>query len=248
MARAELDPEVVAKFAETFKVQERPDFRVEEEGLFLATRSQNGNVERMYVEPDGNKFRLIATAWFVPEQRLPRLVGVRLNPEEPWDIAGTNATTIMIQEFPDNDKIDLSYSTATDHFASEDGTSIHVDINRLKDRIGAIGLKVGGKWIDSDFIRRVPRNKIGREAYLAEKGIMEDKKAGTAQLTLSDWRVEAQWRVRTEEVLQALFPEQLRADHFGTPSAMDGWSQQGLFEAFGVIITPPGVERDIFAK
>lgn len=250
MPRPEVDPAISARFAEKYKKREGPNYRVEENVLFIATRGPKGHTTRNYAEEinggrTGSRFVEVATAIFEPNQRLPILTNYRLDPNKPWGSTDSNSASLLIHEIPGRDEINLSYEKGD--LSTTTGIWVAALVDRERDRLAYLGLWDGKRNVDTEVLRRL-RSKTDVDVYLAEHGIVRDRDQGTVQLTLGDWVVKGSIRIPTEAVLHTLYPNELRDDHFGAPAAHDGWIQTDLFAAFGITITPPAVENPVFVS
>lgn len=250
MPRAEVDTSVAARFAAKYKKREGSNYRVEENVLFIATKGPKGHVVREYAEEiaggrTGNRFIEVAHAIFEPSQRLPILTEYRLDPDRPWGAGYRNSVSLYIKEIPGRDEMGLSYEKGD--LPSPTGVWVTASVDRERDRLAYLGLWVGERRVDTDVLRRL-RGKADADVYLANHGIVRDREQGSIQLTLGDWAVAGRMKIPTEEVLQTLYPHELRDDHFGAPVIHDGWVQTDLFAEFGITITPPAVENTVFVS
>lgn len=243
MPRVEVDPSISKAFSAEFSTLVEISgglARIEESALLEVVRVKRG-VLRTYgqylMTPEqGGRFYKRAQAFFDKGSRLPEMTVVSVD---------QNRRLRLPFRSTDMDNMNMLVIQGNDLRLSQDnnGVSVTAHINRLHDRLERISIRVGKfhdnhEFVSSGIIDSIPEHKANPDVYLRDHGVFRDVEAGSIELrTRSGWTVSGKTIVPTEDILTALYPEELRNDHFGAPSEFDGWAQEDMFEAFGIIIS-----------
>ena len=256
MPRSEVDPsisrgfEIVASLARGVEV-----YRIEEAHLLRVDRTPGG-VKRTFYKPfmtpeDGLDYFPDALSLFETGSRLPKSVATSVDknrrlilPDSLRRRKNENSQLITI----DGDSISL--------FVSDKDLHVSANIDRLRDSITRVSIGIGplrsmvdsgGDYASSVILNTIPKNKVNREAYLRDQNVFLDRDSGSVELrTQSGWSVAYTPTFPVEEALGRLFPEELKADHYGAPASADGWASADFLSEFGIEVRPPVAEKPIF--
>ena len=256
MPRLEVDPSISHAFTAELSPSveaSQGKVRIESPSLLEVRQVPRGVIRtysRYFMTPeDGGRFFLNARAYFIRGARLPELAGAAVD-------SNRRLRGLLTLSSSEIDNIQMLVVQGDNLRLTQDvnGVCIAARINRLQDRIEALSIRVGDigsrhEYVSSGIIDSIPTHKANPGAYLRDHGVFPDRETGRVELrTSSGWTVSYKDIVPTEDVLDRLYPEELRSDHFGAPSEFDGWAGADFATAFGITITPPAVENPIFVN
>ncbi len=258
MPRSEVDPSISRGFEKVAsKARGVEVYRVEEAHLLRVERTPDG-VKRTFYKPfmtpeNGLDYFPDAGSLFETGARLPKFVVTSVDksrrlilPDRLRRRENENSQLITIN----GDSISL--------FVSDKDLHVTADIDRLRDSITRVSIGIGSlfgrdgsgrNYATSAILSTIPKNKVNAEAYLLDHDVILDRESGSIELrTQSGWSVEYNQTFPVEEALGRLFPEELKADHYGAPASTDGWASADFLSEFGIEVRPPAVEKPVFVS